>query len=638
MHNNRLILLTIVLLLFTDLLKSQNYLAAKVNIPHDTYQTNEILKIIEGQTNARFSYNTEIIDVSKKFEYQANDKTVEQCLKDIFQNTLTYKTSGRYIVLMPLPAKESSKEKVVITGKITDQNNNPLKLASVYNLSNQFSTTTDENGEFELQINADQQTNALSFAKNGYDDTVVVCTPKVCQDIEVSLNQEQLDQLKSPVQLQNKSVDFYKFVQFLIPLKNRINSINLEHIVDTAKFQFSILPYLSTNLAKQGVLYNNISLNLLIGYSKGTNGAEIAGLINIDKENVKGIQVAGISNFVGGEVNAIQTAGFSNINLGNTQGVQVSGFVNANAGDMKGLQASSFLNGVVGNYEGVQVSGFANVNKGKMKGVQVASFINFNYEKLVGTQISGFTNVAIKQITGTQITGFANFAIKNIKGAQISGFGNICLDSSIGPQITGFANISKAPEFQLSGFANIAYDNQGVQIAPFNLADTSSGVSIGFFSFIYKGLHKFIVSSNELNYINLSFVTGNDKFYNIFKFSIEPQNQVCWGVGYGFGHKFIFSKTFKLNADFTANLLNYNTFWNNVPFIYENLNLNLEIRFFKHFSVYFGPRIGFYSNYPNKNVETLNYIDSRKMLPVAENTIGNTFYKSWLGWNLGFSL
>jgi hypothetical protein len=125
-----------------------------------------------------------------------------------------------------------------------------------------------------------------------------------------------------------------------------------------------------------GQVVNNLSLNILGGYTGGVNGLELGGLFNLDKRNVQYLQAAGLFNVVGGNVKGLQAGGINNTVLGSVVGLQAGGISNF---ARQGLS-------------GVQVAGVANMSHGDMKGLQVSGV--FNYAKrLRGVQI-GLINIA----------------------------------------------------------------------------------------------------------------------------------------------------------------------------------------------------------------------------------------------------
>lgn len=263
----------------------------------------------------------------------------------------------------------------------------------------------------------------------------------------------------------------------------------------SAAFQFSFVPFVGTNGIYAGNTINDVSLNLLGGYSAGTRAFEMAGLFNINRGNMTGVQLAGLFNQVGGHVDGVQLAGLFNSNLQSVKGVQLAGLTN-------------FTTGTV---EGVQLAGLMNFTPKSVKGVQLAGLLNFTAQTMDGTQVSGL----------------ANFVAKNIKGTQISPF-------------------------------NYAAKVHGFQLGVFNYADSMSGVPVGLISFVRTGYHTVELSANEVLPLNIALRTGKREFYNILFAGIRPEfsEHFTWAMGYGIGTSPRLGKKLHLNIEASSEQLN----------------------------------------------------------------------------------
>ena len=74
-----------------------------------------------------------------------------------------------------------------------------------------------------------------------------------------------------------------------------------------------------------------------------TNGVQVAGFLNANRQTVQAVQVAGFANVAGADVLGWQMAGFTNIVRGQLTGYQLSGFVNY-AQDVVGGRQLGFIN------------------------------------------------------------------------------------------------------------------------------------------------------------------------------------------------------------------------------------------------------------------------------------------------------
>ena len=630
--------ITVILLLINGYVFSQNILDQQITIPQNKYKIGELLTIIEQKSGARFSYNADLIDTKRNINYQAANKEVEYCLNDIFDNKLKYQVSGRYIILLKKTKQaKQKKNKIVISGKISDINNLPIENVSIYDIANRSSVLSNKNGNFSINIK-NNDFEGFSVSKTGYIDTVLLLNKQnTRKPINITLVARDTIFFDNYIRQQEiLQINDVIVLDYFIPYQTQINSQNLTHINDVQTFQISLLPGLSSNLSKYGVLRNRISFNVLIGYSRGVEIIEIGGLLNFDKKDVKWVQIGGLGNIVGENITGFQAGGITNIVLGDGKGFQIGGITNIHKGNFKGIQIGGILNSTGGDFIGGQFGGLININLGNFDGVQVGGLLNIAFENINGSQIGGLINFTKRNVNGFQISGIMNSSLDTVRGGQISGIANICNSSTF--QASGLLNVAKENKgVQFSGLLNVAKENKGFQLAPFNVCDTSSGVSIGFISYVKKGLHKFVLSSDEIFYVNANYHLGTDKFYNILNFSYRPANELIWGVGYGFGHKFKLNNWAKLDLELMSKIINYNTIWNSNIFNYYKFSIIGDFTIKKKTTIYFGPSINLYIGDNSKNPETIDFISNSHILPIAEDAIYNYDIKSWLGFYFGIS-
>ncbi|RLD79967.1 MAG: hypothetical protein DRJ10_08050, partial [Bacteroidetes bacterium] len=417
-------------------------------------------------------------------------------------------------------------------------------------------------------------------------------------------------------------------VKLVVPEKQFNLSENLKFL-EKQHVQFSILPNIGTNRLMSGNVENNISLNILGGYSHSVNGVEIGGLLNIVRYDVKLLQIAGLSNITGGNTKGVQLAGLLNNNRKSVKGLQVAGVANIVFDTISGVQLAGLINVLKGKMNGAQISGIANYTNKNVDGVQISGIVNYTQKDVKFTQIAGFTNFG-HNVGGAQIAGFSSVATGKVGGVQISGFANFA-DTVKSAQLAGFMNVSRKEisGVQISAFLNVAKKVKGVQFAFLNISDTVSGASIGFMSFVRKGYHQGEISANELFYTNFSFKTGTKHFYNIFTAGIDPVDTEFWTFGYGFGTEFTSRKSFLFGIDITANQLNERS----KPF--KNINLlskvdfNFGFRLFRKSAITFGPSVSFMKSQTNSGTE--NLIKDLPPNPVYTYEYTDFIGQLWLG-------
>ena len=337
--------------------------------------------------------------------------------------------------------------------------------------------------------------------------------------------------------------------------------------------QFAFVPFVSTNGTESGNVINDVSFNLLGGYSAGTRAFEMAGLFNINRGDMTGVQLAGLFNQVGGIVDGVQLAGLFNSNLHSVKGVQLAGLTNFTTGQV----------------EGVQIAGLANFSPKSVKGVQVAGLANF----------SG------KNTEGTQVAGLANFTAHEVKGAQVAAF-------------------------------NFASKVDGFQLGVFNYADSVSGVPVGLISFVRSGYHNVEIATNEVLPLNLALRTGKREFYNILFVGIrpEPSRDVTWSYGYGLGTSPRLGKKTFLNIEVSSEQLNKgNTQALN---LINKLYLGGDYQVSKKLALFAGPTINFrvFDNSFDGHPDLFTYTNTR--IRNEKTYSENISSQWWWGFRAGF--
>jgi hypothetical protein len=388
------ILCLICLCAFTNVFGQQIPLLEKrVSMQVANQRVANFLDDLSKEAGLVFSYSSSAIDVEQSFSGNFQQQSVREILEEVFQGSVQYKEKGIYVILTPAPV---SKKEVTVSGYVVDENTGErIRNATVYDPITLQSSVTDEYGFFEIQVkNHNQEDFKLIVNKASYSDTMLVSSNKnqFFQNIFLKLDPKKiLTAVDSP-----EKWKFWKLNKDKEPAQNITNLRDTIH----RNFQVSFVPFVGTNRKLSGNVINDYSLNILGGYSAGTEKAEIGGLFNMNRGDVGKFQGAGIFNFTGGDLKGFQVSGILNMNLGNAEGVQGSGLVNFNLGDVKGAQVSGFVNAVGGDLTGLQVSPIANYTHRKMEGLQASVIFN-----------------GAKEVKGTQV-GLFNYA-DTVQGASI---------------------------------------------------------------------------------------------------------------------------------------------------------------------------------------------------------------------------
>lgn len=624
----------------------ENLLKRQVSISYRDAPLERVLIGLAHEADFNFSYNAKIIDVDTTITINAVDTEVGIILKTILPDMISFNTSGNHLILLKEIPKEEEKEKknakYVIRGYVFDgESGKALVNVSVYDPSGLVSALSDSSGFYNLVVTTRYEQLNLFYSKKNFFDTLIIVEP-VDQDIDILLaplsEKPTISPIQKAVMPAYSPVEDIRIVQRFVPGQQRIQSENIAF--DERRFaQISIIPRVSTNLRMPGNVENNLSLNVIAGYSAGVNGLEVGGLVNIDRKDMKGVQVAGLGNVVGGTVSGVQVAGIFNNIRKNVVGLQLAGVNNI----------------ILDTIKGAQIAGINNVLRGTMYGWQIAGINNFTTESVDGVQVAGVSNITKKDVDALQLAGVFNLG-QNVNGFQITGLANVSRGHVGGWQIAGLGNFSKSVGMsQLAGLGNISSDSvNGVQVAALfnysryvgggqvgliNIADTVGGTPIGFISFVKKGYNKIEVYAEEVLYANISYKMGVKKFYNMFTIGIQPgREKPVWGFGYGIGSQ-VGQGRFVANMDLKGTQI-----MENVP--EQNLNVSfrlsttLGIRIVKGLTFFFGPSLNLHVS-DLKDPETGEFITNIAPpdLLLFENIPGtNTQFQLWYGGKVGFRL
>jgi hypothetical protein len=252
-------------------------------------------------------------------------------------------------------------------------------------------------------------------------------------------------------------------------------------------------------------------------------------------------------------------------------------------------------------------------------------------------QAAGIFNLVGKQMTGVQAAGISNTVLSSVNGLQLAGINNHVGEKMNGVQIAGISNYCnrEAKGLQLSGIFNYAKKLTGVQIGLINVADSSNGIGIGLINIVIKGYHKISLRTNEVLDLTASIKTGNARLYNIILAGMRSRKQEqAYSFGYGLGCEAGLNKkkSFTLNSEISCQYL-YLGSWNYTN-LQNKLQLDLQFRFNKYFSISAGPSYSIY--YSDQPVAVNGY-----MLPALSNGYKKHIFSShvsgWIGWQAGIN-
>jgi len=143
-------------------LYSQN---TKFNLDLHNTRVVDVLEAIESQSEYRFAYSAEYIDMDRKVDMKVNEKSIEQTLSVLFGGTnVKYSINDRHIMLFldGLSNVQTQQQKTV-SGKVSDSTGGGLPGVSVAVKGKSTGTITDADGNFKLANVPENATLQFSF-------------------------------------------------------------------------------------------------------------------------------------------------------------------------------------------------------------------------------------------------------------------------------------------------------------------------------------------------------------------------------------------------------------------------------------------------------------------------------------------
>jgi len=577
------------------------HLLKKISLSIENETLYNALKDVSRAGDFNFSYNSEIIDAQRRVSVTVENETVKKVLMQLLGPEVSYKSVGNHVVLLINStvgdSKINSSEEYIIYGHIIDYDSGrKISQATVYEVEGRRNVLTDKEGFFSMRLPRDKENYGISFSKRGYLDTIIVVNQPVDEHLCVIL--KELNKPRCIIQPKEGSVELQdihqrQLVNLFVPEESRIMSDNL-YLDENRMLHLPFVPYIGTNRKISGSIVNDLSLNIIAGYSAGVEFAELGGFLNIDRGNVKGVQISGCGNIVGKETRGVQMSGFFNLNAGSVRGVQVAGFSNVVGDTLTGMQFSGFNNMLRGKMKGHQISGFSNLTLGSVDGFQVAGGINIAKDDVRMTQLSCIGNFG-GNIGGVQASGLLNIAYGDVGSAQISGLANYARSVN-GLQLSGLINISRCKNkgAQIASLLNYADTVNGLQLALVNISDTVvSGTPVGLLSAVRRGFQILEFSADETFLASIALKTGVPHFYNIFKASgVGKANTVSFS--YGIGTRMQLSRSFSADLDFTSGaVLDYSNSMRYMGLL-NRFSPVIDFKPVKSFSLFAGPSVNLY--------------------------------------------
>lgn len=125
-----------------------------LNLNMEDATIEDVINTIEKQSEYHFLYNKKVVNVEHKVSISVAEKSISEVLDNLFKNVdISYTISDRHIVLnrkdafMTLPQQSK-----VVTGKVVDENGEPVIGVNIIEKETKNGTVTDIDGSYSINL------------------------------------------------------------------------------------------------------------------------------------------------------------------------------------------------------------------------------------------------------------------------------------------------------------------------------------------------------------------------------------------------------------------------------------------------------------------------------------------------------
>lgn len=168
--------------------------SVKITLQLKNVTVEKVLTRIENQTDYRFLYNKDIVNVSRMVSITVKSESITQVLDKLFKGErISYVIEKRQIVLNKQPViQEEKKQAYKVTGKVVDETGETLPGVTVMIEGATQGTITDADGNFQLQV---PDGSTLRFSSIGYTTFIQKITKPMTLSVMMKEDSKILDEV-----------------------------------------------------------------------------------------------------------------------------------------------------------------------------------------------------------------------------------------------------------------------------------------------------------------------------------------------------------------------------------------------------------------------------------------------------------
>ena len=140
----------------------------RFNLDLEDVTIKEVLQELEAKSEFTFLYSDSKVNVNKKVDVKSSNETIEEIFDMIFSETnIVYSINDKQVVLSPANTSglvgTSQQQKRTISGKVTDENGEPIPGVSILVRGTIKGVITDLDGKYALSGVANDAVLLFSF-------------------------------------------------------------------------------------------------------------------------------------------------------------------------------------------------------------------------------------------------------------------------------------------------------------------------------------------------------------------------------------------------------------------------------------------------------------------------------------------
>ncbi|MDB0022522.1 TonB-dependent receptor [Flavobacteriaceae bacterium] len=191
-----------VIMTFSSFAHNNIYSQDKISVNVENTEIRNILDNIESSTELRFFYDNDIYDFKKKISLSLKEVTISKAISLIFENKIEFRLKENVVILEKsqliekdnvVDIKQEDIEQRIITGIITDDNENPLPGATIIEVGTSNGTTSDFDGNFSISLENEDASLQISFI--GFETQTIAVGNSNNISVQLTIDGSSLDEI-----------------------------------------------------------------------------------------------------------------------------------------------------------------------------------------------------------------------------------------------------------------------------------------------------------------------------------------------------------------------------------------------------------------------------------------------------------